>query len=338
MQDKRIAKFRQAAEKIAKQIEQARRPMTQNLTPKRNKQYRQRLWEADNMERGRKALLALADALERCTCPPELQTIKSPSEVHYLVYKGLKHGRYYDLIPDDAYRDKTPAGLALQALIDPRNQSTPPDPIVLARQIDALEADARLAKLPGYFPTPPPVAQRMADLADIQPFERVLEPSAGSGRLIDAALAAQPDCEVDALEWSEPLRRLLALKQKLTPFELLGSDFLEFAGPPLYDVILMNPPFERASDIRHVLHAFEHHLRPGGRLVAIVSTGALYRSDRLAQSFRALVDEASANPEGIALPSGTFDDTGVAAVIIELTKPALDEPYIALFDAATLNA
>lgn len=126
----------------------------------------------------------------------------------------------------------------------------------------------------------------------------------------------------------------MEIKQTLVPFELLGGDFLETAGPPLYDVVLMNPPFEQARDIKHVMHAFHHHLRPGGRLVAIVSTGALYRSDRLAQSFRAMVDEVSPDPDGVALPSGTFDDTGVASLIVQLHKPAVDEPYVPLFAGA----
>lgn len=357
--DPRIAKFRQSAERLVARIEHLRRPLTQNLTPKRNKQLRQRLWESDNLDRTRRALIAVADVLERGTCPAELAHVKNTPDLASLVYKGLKNnGGYYDVIPDDAYRMSTPAALAMQALLDrkpdpardnPADQSTQAniksaviDPERVKRDLDAREADCRLARIPGFFPTPQTVALRMADLASIEPFEQVLEPSAGSGRLIDAALAAQPDCDVVAVERSHPLVSLLETKQSYTPFTLIRDDFLTWSDPdqptPSFDVVLMNPPFERGADIAHVTHAFTHHLRPGGRLVAIVSSGALYRTDRAAQAFRALVDEWSENPDGIALPSGTFEDTGVSAVILELRKPSIDEPYTELFPCAMAQA
>ncbi len=340
--DARIHKFRAAAERLVLKIEHERRPMTQNLTPKRNKQYRHRLWEADNLERARLALLALADAIEQGDCPPELAHLATPAQVAPLVHKGLDHRGYYDICPLDHYADQSPAGIALQSLLDSPRVATPEQSTdAIARKIDALEADARLSNIPGFFPTPPSIAARMATLADIQPFERVLEPSAGSGRLIDAAYAAQPDCDVDVCEFFDVLRRLLDQKRRLIPFEIVGEDFAGYRAldakgntSACYDVVLMNPPFEKATDIRHVLHAYENHLRPGGRLVAIVSSGALNRTDRLAQTFRALVDESSPNPDGIALPSGTFEDTGVAAVLIQLEKPPIDEPYEPLFPSA----
>ena len=40
-------------------------------------------------------------------------------------------------------------------------------------------------KNPGFFPTPKPIISRMLELADIQPGERVLEPSAGKGDILD---------------------------------------------------------------------------------------------------------------------------------------------------------
>lgn len=46
-----------------------------------------------------------------------------------------------------------------------------------------------------------------------------------------------------------------------------------------YDAIVMNPPFERLQDIDHVRHAFRF-LKPGGRLVAIMSAGSFFATSR----------------------------------------------------------
>jgi hypothetical protein len=57
----------------------------------------------------------------------------------------------------------------------------------------------------------------------------------------------------------------------------LCGDFLALngkSGP--FDRVVMNPPFERGADIRHVEHA-RGKLMPGGRLVAIVADGPRQR-------------------------------------------------------------
>ena len=46
------------------------------------------------------------------------------------------------------------------------------------------------------------------------------------------------------------------------------------AGFGTFDRIVMNPPFSRDQDARHVNHAFSF-LKPGGKLVAIVGSYAL---------------------------------------------------------------
>jgi hypothetical protein len=47
----------------------------------------------------------------------------------------------------------------------------------------------------------------------------------------------------------------------------------------------MNPPFEKGQDIEHVRHAYDQ-LKPGGRVVAIMSEGPFFRSDKKATEFR----------------------------------------------------
>jgi 16S rRNA G1207 methylase RsmC len=66
----------------------------------------------------------------------------------------------------------------------------------------------------------------------------------------------------------------------------------------MFDRILMNPPFERGDDIRHIEHA-RKFLKPGGRLVAICADGPRQRErlQPIASQWR-------------SLPAGTFKESG----------------------------
>jgi hypothetical protein len=56
------AKLRKLADALPEKIENLRRPLSQNSTPKRQREYTSRVLDGDNLERGRLALLALAVA------------------------------------------------------------------------------------------------------------------------------------------------------------------------------------------------------------------------------------------------------------------------------------
>ncbi|MDQ6226047.1 PLxRFG domain-containing protein [Pseudomonas aeruginosa] len=95
-----------------------------------------------------------------------------------------------------------------------------------------------------------------------------------------------------------------------------------------YDRIVMNPPFSKGRDIQHVQHAYSL-LKPGGRLVAIMSEGAFFQSNKAAENFRAWLDGLGATSE--RLPEGSFMDpalpvnTGVNALMVVIDKPAAEE-------------
>lgn len=60
---------------------------------------------------------------------------------------------------------------------------------------------------------------------------------------------------------------------------------------PIYDRIVMNPPFLKQADIHHVNHALKF-LRPDtGLLVSVMSAGVSFRVNNLTTSFRQLVAE-----------------------------------------------
>lgn len=173
-----------------------------------------------------------------------------------------------------------------------------------------------------FFPTSTVVTEEAIDAADIQGGMDVLEPSAGMGHMADA-IREQTGVEPDVVELSGERRELLEAKG----YNLVGSDFMDVSGKQ-YDRIVMNPPFSKGRDIQHVQHAYSL-LKPGGRLVAIMSEGAFFQSNKAAENFRAWLDGLGATSE--RLPEGSFMDpalpvnTGVNARMVVIDKPAAEE-------------
>jgi hypothetical protein len=120
--------------------------------------------------------------------------------------------------------------------------------------------------VPDFFPTPPEVIDRMLQLARIDTTHRVLEPSAGAG---DLCLAVRKlGAVVECFEINSDLHQALTLLD----FQPLDRDFL-FATPrPIYNRVLMNPPFSGDAYIDHVRAAY-NWLAPGGELVAVLPNG-----------------------------------------------------------------
>jgi predicted RNA methylase len=180
-----------------------------------------------------------------------------------------------------------------------------------------MEQEIALSRIPGYFNSPEAVIGQMLDKVIVGPGMRMLEPEAGSGHIADAA--KKLGAEVDCVEVNHRLRELLEAKGH----NLIGWDFLEMEPNPIYDVILMNPPFEDKQDIRHLRHAYKF-LKPGGRVVSVLSAGAEFRDDSETRSFRSWVEEQDGNM--FRLPEDSFKEsdrvTGVNTVLCCLLKPA----------------
>ena len=195
----------------------------------------------------------------------------------------------------------------------------------IGQQIDAmretLKSGVRVISAPQLFPTSPHLAARMVELAQIEPGQRVLEPSAGTGVLCKAIAAAQPTARVFAVEIDTQLCELLS--QAINPPEdaaegiyknVLEGDFLEVGGlGNEWDRIVMNPPFADGADIKHITYALRH-LKPGGRLVALCANGP-----RQNEKLRPIVEAHG----GIwqELPADTFISSGtsVRSVLLSLT-------------------
>jgi protein-L-isoaspartate O-methyltransferase len=152
------------------------------------------------------------------------------------------------------------------------------------------------------FVTPPELAERMVDEAGIHPEDRVLEPSAGTGNIIDKIFENYNGSFV-AVEINQNLANMLRVKYSAIPVHC--ADFLTLNGAlGQFDRILMNPPF--SADVDHVLHAFAH-LKDGGRIVAIMSEHSFFANDKKSIEFREFLEQRGTSEK---LPSDTFKASG----------------------------
>lgn len=165
-----------------------------------------------------------------------------------------------------------------------------------------------------YFPTPPAVVARVLELADIERGMRVLEPSAGQGAL--AVPAAIAGCEVDCFELMPLNFAILSKDDRLGIIQ--PGDFLKATPRAEYDRVIMNPPFSRQADIKHVLHALQF-LRPGGLLVSVMAASVGFRENKLTTDFRALIAARGGSIE--ALPAGSFKASGTMVNTVLVTIP-----------------
>ena len=170
----------------------------------------------------------------------------------------------------------------------------------------------------GYFPTPTPIVEQLIDLARIEPGMRVLEPSAGRGAI--ALAAARAGAVVDCVE-IQPEHANALTAHREPNVTVLVEDFLTTQPQPAYDRVVMNPPFAKGADIAHVKHAW-NALKPGGRLVAVMSAGVTFRQTQSAVAFRSRLEALGG--ELLPLPEGAFKEsgTGVNTVIAVLPRPA----------------
>lgn len=156
------------------------------------------------------------------------------------------------------------------------------------------------------FQTPPALAERMAEIAGIQPGHTVLEPSAGLGRLLVPIMDRMPS-HVTACELSADCCR--ELFQRFPDVSLLQRDFLTVPQGATFDRIVMNPPFHMRSDIAHTRHALGF-LKSGGTLVGLCMDTRHRKS-----ALRHLADHWE------KIPAGTFrsEGTNVPTVLFRIT-------------------
>lgn len=128
------------------------------------------------------------------------------------------------------------------------------------------------------------------------------EPNVGLGRIYGQFPPSAPTivCDLNP-EIIEKFRKEFDYGQ--SSLTVITGDFLE--QDIKADIIVMNPPFSKQQDVKHVLHAWKC-LNEGGVIVSIMTPSAFYRQTKLSEEFRntmtPLVNKS--------LPEGTFKESG----------------------------
>lgn len=156
-----------------------------------------------------------------------------------------------------------------------------------------------------YYPTPVTVVDRV--LHDMYGLKgaRVLEPSCGCGRFMDAIRAkggVAYGIEYDAAR---------AAECKAKGHTVFVANFLETVPTGDFDRVVMNPPFYGRHYVKHVRHALKF-MKPGGTLTAILPITARYDHGEL--------DDL--RPRWSDLPLGSFRESGtnINTTIATITK------------------
>lgn len=177
------------------------------------------------------------------------------------------------------------------------------------------DATARKKEYQAFY-TPPALAKRLVELAQIQPGNVVLEPSAGEGAIVQAVIDTGVRLGgLTAVELDEEAMPVLIKVVEGREAVVYNEDFLHL---PLrrgdFDRILMNPPFSRNQDVAHVARALPL-LAPGGVLVAVMSPNTAR------QKFQDLIFAHDYDVEEV--PAGTFKEAGtnIATIILTIRNP-----------------
>jgi hypothetical protein len=158
-----------------------------------------------------------------------------------------------------------------------------------------------------YFATPEPVGLKMAEWANIQPGDHVLEPSAGHGAI---ARFFPQQSHVTMVEPSYDLSQRAALANGNA--RIINDTFESLHRTNKYDAVVMNPPFGNGGKtaIEHVAKAAQH-LREGGRIVALIPRGGL-TDKRLATFLESDEAQSLHRVATFDLPPSTFERAGTA--------------------------
>lgn len=182
------------------------------------------------------------------------------------------------------------------------------------------------------FYTPSDLAKRLVELADIQKTDDVLEPSAGQGAIVKEILKKEYN-RIILLEIDKTNIKLL--KEEFNCYEWMKDDcdwqgtlsrdkgmniyqwdFLDhWLNKNHFQKIIMNPPFTKSQDVKHILKAYEN-LFEWWRIVSIASSGIQTREGKLYDELKEL------NPEFIKIEDWAFKEswTMVNSVIVIINK------------------
>lgn len=293
-------------------------------TPKQRKQASSARCECANLEAARDACLALAEAAENGTleqglagCFKTMKAIMNATELGV----DCGTGYYSEYYLTDEHRAKGPEATALRQWLasksDPETESQREER-ERKRILDGKLSELRGANIEGFFPTPDDVGKSLFRVLDVKGL-LVLEPSAGIGSLAD--IARREGAEVVCIERQSSLVEVLKLKEH----NVLQDDFLELEPQPIFDCVVMNPPFENGASAKHFRRAFDW-LKPDVGIIRAIMPGVYpHYIESKTKALREFAEWVETWPNAWEeLPEGSFkssfNPTGVSCGILTIAN------------------
>lgn len=162
-----------------------------------------------------------------------------------------------------------------------------------------------LAKDLQFYPTPAAAAQALVDRLHLKGGEAILEPSCGTGAIMDALQAHERGYSLRVTGIECHAGR--ADEARARGHHVQTANFLRVAPQPIFDFVVMNPPFYGKHYQKHVTHA-RKFLKPDGVLYAILPVTAFTDHGFTGKDWEAWRDL----PVGSFSESGTNINTGIA--------------------------
>lgn len=185
-------------------------------------------------------------------------------------------------------------------------------------EADLRSSSRELSRDLAFYPTPDAVGRALLRHLDLRE-ARVLEPSAGDGRLVRLLLEA--GASVTAVEVDPDRCAAIGRHPRL---RTVCANFLRWPQSPTFSYVVMNPPFYGTHWIDHVVHAYGF-LAPGGELVAVVPATAEFGESKRHVEFRAWATERSEcrRLRFEDLPPESFAESGtrVQTAVLRLRRP-----------------
>ena len=125
-----------------------------------------------------------------------------------------------------------------------------------------------------FYPTPQNIIDKMLFNLDFTMIKSILEPSAGSGNIVEALKRKENSYnrysfDIDCIEIDQNLQHILKGKN----FRVVYNNFLTYETLKEYDLIIMNPPF--SNGCKHLLKALEMQSRNGGAVICLLNAETL---------------------------------------------------------------
>jgi SAM-dependent methyltransferase len=167
-------------------------------------------------------------------------------------------------------------------------------------------------KLFQSFFTPPEVAARVVELAEIEPEDIILEPSCGIGGLVNEINKVK-HALIDVCELNPEFLETLKAKRYPTIRNTYNQDFLTLKPSEIYDRVIMNSPFSKFQWIAHIQHAYKF-LKPGRKLVAVTPNSLQTKK------FRDFVVDKQWEFEEVPAKAFASSGTNIATNIVTIWK------------------